>query len=219
MRIIKISKLTALAGLALLGTIGTAHASYTTQGVTFTQTFINANSYSLQIDGLLDATGNWANVTQVRSIAIKEFGNFTTASVTPGGATFSGNELNANFCSGGNSGGACFTWIPELTATNSMLFTFTFTGAAITSSMTPHVKVGFLCPAEPSQNTRNRNVNNPPRVDACGSLLSESFGFEIPGDDDDDDDDDDDTDLPEPGSLALLGLGLLGLGVSRRRKL
>ena len=184
---------------------------YVTQGVTFTHTFINSSSYSLQIDGLLDATGNWADVNQVKSIAIKEFGGFTTASVSPGGAAFSGNELTANFCSGGNSGGACFTWNPVLAATNSMLFTFTFTGASITADMTPHVKVGFLCPVAESTNSR-RPVTEP---NACGNLLSVNFGFETG---DDDDDDDDDFDVPEPGSLALLGLGLLGLGISRRRR-
>jgi len=170
------------------------------QGVTFTTTYVNATSFTLLIeDALTGGTGNWADVNQLQALSIKGFGDFTTASVVPAG-TFSPNELNANFCSGGDSGGACFTFNPVLDVTDSMLFTFNFTGSNILDTMTPHVKIAFLCPGD---------------TNACGDLLSQGVPF---GDDDDGDGDDDDTDLPEPGSLALLGLGLLGLGMARRRR-
>jgi hypothetical protein len=187
-----------LAGLMLASSTASALSF---QGVTFTTTYVSTSSFTLLIeDALTGGTGNWANVDQLQALSIKGFGDFTTATVVPAG-TFSPNELNANFCSGGDSGGACFTFTPPLAVSDSMLFTFTFTGSNILESMTPHVKIAFLCPGD----------NN-----ACGDLLSQGVPF---GDDDDGDgDDDDDTDLPEPGSLALLGLGLLGLGLSRRRK-
>jgi len=189
--------LLALVGTAAMG-IAPANASIMFQGVTFTTTYVSSTSFTLLIeDALTGGSGNWSDITSLQALSIKSFGDFTTASVTPAG-TFSAKELNANFCSGGNSGGACFTFTPVLALSDSMLFTFNFTGSNISERMTPHVKVAFRCADD----------NN-----ACGDLLSQGVPFESG-----DDDDDDDTDLPEPGSLALLGLGLLGLGLSRRRK-
>jgi hypothetical protein len=197
------SRTKGLLGAAFAASLMLASASagaLTFQGVTFTTTYISPTSFTLQIDdALTGGTGNWADIEFLRALSVKGIGEWTDASVVPEGDLSTG-SLNNNFCLGqGSDNEACFTFDPDLALTDSMLFTFTFEGSNILETMTPHIKVGFVCPGSTS---------------ACGDLLSQ----DVPFGDDDDDDDDDDTDVPEPGTLALLGLGLIGLGLRRRRR-
>ena len=173
-----------------------AQAAFQTEegGVTFTINVTDAANgiFTLRIEDLLDATGaGWEDVTQVGALHFKDLGNsFTVAGSTilPGTATASGDELNANGCAGGDSGGICFTFNPLVAATNDMTFTINLNGSIEVGDDGPHLKVNFM-------NEAGTQI---------GSLLSAN----LPGT----------PEVPEPTTLALLGLGLLAAPYLVRKK-
>jgi len=135
------SLLAAAAALALSATASANVLTY--DGVTFTTSDLGGGVLQLEIDAA-SRTGGWADAVSVDTIAWKDIGSFSTA--TAGGAgtgwSFSSNELNANGCAGGDSGGACFYGTPVALGDN-MLFTFSFSGGTTDFSL-PHLKLRFL---------------------------------------------------------------------------
>ena len=182
----------------LLGAVLPAQAAFVTdeQGVIFTINVTDAGAgiFTLNIAGLLDATGDWANVTQVGALAFKDLGtNFTVtgSTLTPGTTSPNPEELNANGCAGGSSTGQiCFDFNPLFAASNDMTFTIDLNGSITVGPNGPHLKVNFM----DESGTQ------------IGSLLSEN----LPGTN---------GSVPEPGALAVLGTGLTLVGWAARRRL
>jgi PEP-CTERM motif len=131
----------ALAILAM--TIAVAPASWanelTFQNVTFGLVDNGSGSLTFTINNALSATGDWAGIDTLSSFSLKNIGGTT---MTLGGWDVSSNELNAGGCSGGSSGGFCFTRQGSpLTLTNNVTLNLAYTG---TLNMTaPTLKVLF----------------------------------------------------------------------------
>lgn len=133
-----------LAGAAALALSATASANMLTfDGVTFTTSDLGGGVLQLEIDAA-GRTGGWADAVSIDTIGLKDIGSFITGTAGGAGAgwSFSPNELNANGCDGGASGGACFFGTPVALGDN-MVFTFSFTGGTTDFGL-PHLKVRFL---------------------------------------------------------------------------
>lgn len=190
----------ALVALASVAAMAAPTFSTTEQGVGFTFNQTDSNSFTLRIEHALDATGDWAPATQLNAVAFKNLGfDPTGGSGAPGDFGFSPLELNANGCSGGDSGGACFTAATPYSLTNDMLFTFDLLGGVLDmGEFDPvHLKIQFLNDAGRKQ----------------GTLLSRDLTWVPP-----EGDPDPRSNVPEPASLALVGLGLAAAAFTRRRK-
>jgi hypothetical protein len=133
-----------LAAAATLAVSAAASANVLTfQGVTFTTTDLGGGTLQLEIDAA-SRSGDWADAVSIDTLSWKDIGSFSSAMAGGAGAgwSFSSNELNANGCGGGDSGGACFSGTP-VALSDDMMFTFSFSGGT-TDFTLPHLKVRFL---------------------------------------------------------------------------
>ena len=198
---LKTLKTAFIAGLALTWSAVGASASLVSQNVTFTFNVVDADTLRLTVDGVLDATGNWAPVKYFDAFDIRNVGSFSAATATylatPQSETgVGGKQVSGSGTGCGNGGGAsaCFDWTPNLTLTNHMVFDIDFTPSGSGLNFTnPHLKVGFL-------------VNDTDRS-KTGDLLSLNFApNQISA-------------VPEPSTWAMMILGFCGVGfMAYRRK-
>ena len=205
-KILRLASLFATAAAFVLGAMSAHANTLTFQGVTFTTTAVDADTFTLRIQNAVSGgTGDWANIQWLWLLGVKDVGTPSGGSIDGQTVTWSNLELDGNGGCGPGSppAASCFTWATPLTLTDDFTLTINFTGGPFDFSA-PHIKVGFLCSLANTSGT----------YDVCGNLLSQT----IPADSDSDTDTDTDTDVPEPGTLALLGLGLLGIGAARRRR-
>lgn len=180
-----------------------AHADYvlTSQGVTFTIAAVDTDTFTLKIDNLLNATGNWATVTQYGAFEFKDIGSFTGGTINPGNESAAVNSgLSSNGCGQGNPQNTyCFTFTPLLAVGASNTFTIDMTGGTLAFGASgPHLKVNFM-------NAQGIQVGNLLSLNLPSSSSGGSSGSSGL--------------IPEPNSglLAMLGLGLLGIGFTMRR--
>jgi hypothetical protein len=204
---------------ALLLASMAAQASYvlSSQNVVFTFDQLDADSFTLRIEGATAATGNWASADFLGTLAFKNIGNLAGLSnvavtnLTPGVTSawsFSTKEMNANGCAGGGSGGICLTATPGMTLLDDMLFQFDLFGASLNldEAAGPHLKLMFT-------------EFKKDKYSKVGSLLSQDMVFQpasdipapgapspVHGE------------LPEPASLALCGLAIAAAAFAARRR-
>ena len=191
---------TAVAAMAMaIGAPAAASNSLSFQGVTFETLALGDGTLQFSILGATGATGNWTGIRYLEAFQFKNLGDLTGATILqPSDSAFSvmpvsfgSPELNAHGCSGGNSGGACFSaGASPLDLTDTMQWVIRFSGAGLHFDL-PHLKVNFW-----TQDTDTK---------ATGSLLS----MDIPA-----------SPIPEPRSHAMLlaGLGMLGFWARRAKR-
>src|ERR1044072_1829116 len=106
-----------LAGVVLAATSFAASANVlVSQGVTFTTQAVDADTMTLQIQNVLNATGNWAPVQFFGGFSLNNIGTFTGGQVTYTGGfdagvigeQITGAAGGANCENGGGAGSICF---------------------------------------------------------------------------------------------------------------
>lgn len=134
--------------------------SLTFQGVTFGINAVDSNTFSLSIANALNATGDWAGITSLSDFHLRDLG--TVSNLTLTGWTVTDLQLNAGGCTGGASGGFCFSKSPALPLSNNIVFNIDYTGTLNLTA--PHLMVRFL------------DANG----EKQGSLLSQTVGAPEP---------------------------------------
>lgn len=203
----------AAAVMALAAPAIAATNSLTFQGVTFETTVIDSDTLGFSILGADTlASGNWTGINYLWAFEIKNIGNVTSATISPGNLTPLDNALGAKGCESGGTTGSCFEAPTPIALTDSMSWTIDFVGTGLNlygidagtdaldfGVIGPHVKVNFLtdlvkdvCSGNPTTCT----------YDKTGDLLSLNLAP-----------------VPEPEIYAMMaaGLGLMGF-VARRRQ-
>ncbi len=94
----------------------------------------------LTLTNVANSTGTWANATYLNAFSLKDYGTADLSMAPASGFTESPLELNAAGCSGGASGGSCFSG--HALVTNSMQFTMSYSGALDMTA--PHLKLNFV---------------------------------------------------------------------------
>lgn len=199
---LKTFKTAMIAGAALVWSAFGASASLVSQNVTFTFNVVDADTLRLTVDGVLDATGNWAPVKFLDAFDIRNVGAFSAAKATYlGNSQFESGVSSKQVtgagvgCANGGGASACFDWTPNLALTNHMEFNidFTSTGSGLDFS-NPHLKIAFF-----KNNTDTKKT---------GDLLSQNFAPDQIGA------------VPEPSTWAMMIFGFAGVGFMayRRRK-
>lgn len=201
----KLKSLFAASAIALAAAstpVAHADAVGSFQDVTFTLHIVDSNTFTLTIDNLLNASGDWATVTHIMALQISDFGTgFTGGTITPAGTPLLGG-LNASGCSGSGTG-ICFTLTPRVASDNNDVFTIDLTGPVVLAFDQinhPHVKVNFgLATGGKVGSLGSADINFGSSTSSSGIASSSSSSSSSSGS----------VPAPSTGSMALLGLGLL----------
>lgn len=127
---------------------GTSHAATYAldfQNVTFAISGVDSDTFTLTILNADAAGGNWDGESYLHAFAFRDIGEGFSGAVatgTGGAWKFSPKELNANGCSGGGSGGVCFSGLAAVAA--NMSWVIDVAGGMLDfGTEGPHLKVIF----------------------------------------------------------------------------
>lgn len=172
-------------------------SSLTFQDVTFSTEALDTDTLRFTMTGANNASGDWTGVNYIKAFSFKDIGDIASFNVVSGPSfasiAESSRELSARGCTGGSSGGACFTFAQPAALTNTMSWTIDFVAAAGTqlNFSAPHLKVDFFTSLNDTKKT--------------GTLLSQNMVPTV-------------TAVPEPESYALFLAGLAGVAAAVRRR-